>query len=209
MNGAEVKMGSWIEQGFDLYKKHIGVLLVPSLLAVVLSIVSIGILAGPMMVGMILIVFKLMSNAEAKPQPGDVFQGFNYFVHAFLFVLVWGLIGYVGQAILFLVPVLGLLLAPIFAICLGTAVMFGLFLIADRKAEFWPASMTSLDKVKANFVPFLLFNFVASVIGGIGAILCGIGVFLTLPIYICIVAVAYRDVFGAVGAPAVEPPPVA
>lgn len=209
MSGTDVKIGAWIEQGFDLYKKHIGVLLVPSLLAVVLSLVSIGILAGPMMVGMILIVFKLMSNAEARPEPGDVFQGFNYFVQAFLFVLVWGLIGYVGQAILLLVPILGLLLAPIFSICLGTAVMFGLFLIADRKAEFWPASMTSLDKVKPAFVPFLVFNFVASVLGGIGVLLCGIGVFLTLPIYICIVAVTYRDVFGAVAAPAAEPPPVA
>jgi hypothetical protein len=54
---------------------------------------------------------------------------------------------------------------------------------------------------------------VAGILGEIGVIACGIGVFLTLRLYFTILAVTYRDAFKDGAAPAapqkppVEPPP--
>ena len=83
--------------------------------------------------------------------------------------------------------------------------MFGMFLIVDKKMDFWPASMESINVVKTNFWPFLGFAVVAAIIGSLGAIACGIGVIFTLPIQGCILAVAYRAVFD--GAQVSEGPP--
>ena len=64
--------------------------------------------------------------------------------------------------------------------------------------DFWPASMESINIVKSNFWPFLGFAVVAAIIGSLGAIACGIGAIFTLPIQVCILAVAYRAVFNGV-----------
>jgi len=74
--------------------------------------------------------------------------------------------------------------------------MFGLYLIVDRKMSFWPASLASINLVKSNFFPFAGLMIVAGVLGYIGVIACGIGILVTLPLTVCIIAVAYRDLFG-------------
>jgi len=48
MEDAEVKFGEWIENGFRLYKENFATLVLASLIAVVLSAVTVGVLAGPM-----------------------------------------------------------------------------------------------------------------------------------------------------------------
>ncbi len=58
-----------------------------------------------------------------------------------------------------------------------------------------PASVESFNMVKRNFWPFLGFSIVSNLIGSIGAVACGIGVVFTLPIQICILTVAYREIF--------------
>ncbi len=79
--------------------------------------------------------------------------------------------------------------------------MFGLYLIVDKQMNFWPASQESIHTVKTNFWPFLGLSAVASVIGSIGAIAFGIGIVLTIPIQVCILAVAYQEIFDEAGQP--------
>lgn len=74
--------------------------------------------------------------------------------------------------------------------------MFGLYLIVDKQMNFWPASQKSIHTVKTNFWPFFGLAAIASIIGSIGALAFGIGVVLTIPIQICILAVAYQEIFG-------------
>ena len=67
--------------------------------------------------------------------------------------------------------------------------------------------------VKVNFWPLVGYYVVASLIGGAGAVVCGIGMIVTMPISWCLYAVAYRELTGSgrapaeAAAPAVEPPP--
>ena len=191
----DVKFGEWIQQGWELYKANIGVWIVASLLAIVISVATLGILSGPMMAGLAWMALVLVDRKEPKPQMGDVFKGFDYFLQSFLFCLVWGII-MLAISVVSLIPCIGPLVVIVFSIVLHTVLMFGLFLIVDKKMEFWPASMLSLNVVKPNFFPFLGLLVVAGLIGQVGAIACGIGVIVTMPIAVCILAVAYRNVFG-------------
>ncbi len=196
MDKAEVKFGEWIENGFNLYKDNLGLLILTSLIAVLISAASFGILAGPMSIGVLLITLSLLDKEEPKPEVGDIFKGFSYFLQSFLFILVWGVGLFVISFILNLIPCIGQVASICFIFAAQTFLMFGLFLIAEKNMDFWPASMDSFDKVKTNFWPFLALFIVANIIGCLGAIACGIGVVVTLPIFSCILAVGYRDLYG-------------
>ncbi|MCG2660178.1 MAG: hypothetical protein L6437_08045 [Kiritimatiellae bacterium] len=191
----DVKFGEWIQQGWELYKANIGIWIVASLLVIVISVATLGILSGPMMAGLAWMALVLVDRKEPKPQMGDVFKGFDYFLQSFLFYLVWGVI-MLAVSFVTLIPCIGTLVVIVVSIALNTALMFGLFLIVDKKMEFWPASMLSLNVVKPNFFPLLGLLVVAGLIGQVGSIACGIGVIVTMPITVCILAVAYRNVFG-------------
>jgi hypothetical protein len=196
MERVEVRFGDWIEGGFTLFKENAALLILSSLVVVILSSVTVGILAGPMMGGLMIITLRLYDKGEPQPEFGHVFKGFNYFLHTFLFVLVWGVLLFVASLILSLIPCIGQL-ASLFVVFVAEALLlFGLFLIVDRGMEFWQASIESYTRVKSNFWPFLGFTVLASVIGSIGFIICGIGIIVTLPIQVCILTVAYREVFG-------------
>jgi len=196
MQKVPVKFGEWIENGFNLYKENFKTLVMASIFAVVLSAVTVGILAGPMLAGLVLLTLELMTGKEPKPEAGQVFKGFDYFINSFLFVAVWGLGIFLASLIIGTFPVIGQL-ASLFAVYAAQAfLMFGLFLIVDRQMAFWPASLESINTVKTNFWPFFGLSTIAGIIGSIGVVAFGIGVVFTIPIQGCILAVAYREVYG-------------
>lgn len=193
----EVKFNEWIAGGFELFRANLGTLILATLVVVVLSGVTLSILSGPLFAGLFLMALALVDKKEPKPQVGDVFQGLQLFLPAFLFapvtMLVLGIVG----GILIRIPLLGKLLALAWHFGVGTLLMFTLFLIADRKMDFMTAVKESANRVKTNFWPFLGLFVVAGVIGGIGGVLFLVGLVVTLPIGICILAVAYRALYPA------------
>ena len=195
MQKINVKLGKWIEEGFNLYKNNFGTLVLASVIALVLSTITIGILTGPMIAGLIIVALQFLRKEEPKPEAGRVFKGFSYFLNSFLFMVIWGLSILIGSFILALFPVIGQLLSLFFAYSAQAFLMFGLYLIVDKQMNFWPASQESIQTVKTNFWPFLGLSAIASVIGSIGAIAFGIGIVLTIPIQVCILAVAYQEIF--------------
>ena len=196
MQKVQVKFSQWIEEGFSLYKKNFKTLALASIFAVVLGTVSFGILAGPLLAGLALIILELLDGKAPKPEAGKVFKGFDYFAHSFLFIVVWGVGIFIASIIAGILPVIGQLASLFIVYAAQAFLMFGLFLIVDRKMDFWPASLESINTVKTNFWPFFGLSVVAGVIGALGAIAFGIGIVFTIPIQGCILAVAYRDVFG-------------
>ncbi len=191
----DVQFGKWIEDGFRLYKSNFTTLILAALVLIILSGLTLLVLLPPLTAGFILLTLRMLDGESPPPGFGDIFNGFSCFFNALLFMLIWGGIIMAGVVLVGWIPVLGQLASLFFSYAVQTLLVFGMFLIADRQMGFWEASTTSMDIVKANFWPFLGLTIVASVIGGIGAIAFGIGVFLTLPINFCILAVAYRAVF--------------
>ena len=199
MQKVDVKIGKWLEEGFTLYKNNFATLVLASIIALALSTVTIGLLAGPMIAGLIIVTLQLLRKNEPKPDAGAVFRGFHYFLSSFLFMLVWGLAILLGSFILSIFPGIGQLLSLFFAYSAQAFLMFGLYLIVDKQMDFWPASQESIQTVKMNFWPFLGLSAIASIIGSIGAIAFGVGIVLTIPIQACIIAAAYQEIFSSRG----------
>ena len=192
----QVKFSEWIEEGFNLYRENFKTLVLASILVLVISTVTAGILAGPMLAGLAMLILDLWDNKLPKPEAGKVFKGFDYFVPSFMYIVVWGIGIFIMSAMVGVLPVIGQLAALFVAYGAQAFLMFGLFLIVDRQMEFWPASRDSIETVKANFWPIFGLSVVAGLIGSVGAIAFGIGVVFTFPIQACILTVAYRRVYG-------------
>ncbi len=195
-NNGGIKFSEWIQDGFALYKQSIGIWIGASALAVLISLVSFGLLAGPLMAGLSWMALAMADRKTPAPQVGDVFKGFDWFLQSFLFHIVWGILLMAVSFVLNFIFCIGTVLSIAVNVAVSTAIMFGLFLIVDRKLDFWPASLASWEAVKPRLFPMLGLYVVSAVIGLCGLIACGIGVIATLPIMVCILAVAYRDVFG-------------
>lgn len=188
-----IDIGDVLRKGFDLYKENVTTLLVATLLAYVIAVVTVGILAGPMAAGLVLVTLGLIDKRQPKPDIGEIFQGFTYFVPTLVFVILMIVAMLVGNFILALVPLLGLILPTLYVLALSTFTMFAVFNIVDRKLDVVPAIQASVDTVKANFWIFFGLNIVASVISSIGVVACGVGVIVTAPMYMCMIAVVYRQ----------------
>jgi len=157
MSNTEVKFGEWIERGFNLYKNNFGVVVLASLVAMALSVVTAGILSGPMAAGLVLITLQLIDGKDPKPEMGMVFKGFDYFLQSFLFFTVWGIGLFIVVTLVSIVPCVGQLVGLFIAWSVQALLMFGIFFIVEDKMEFWPASMKTYETVKSNLWPFLGF----------------------------------------------------
>jgi uncharacterized membrane protein len=208
MANGKIDISAMVSESIDLYKENFGLICVASLVAFVLGAFTCGILLGPLMAGLTLIILRVARKEEPKPEVGQVFKGFDFFLQSFLLTLVIGLIYVAASFVPFVGGLASILLAPL--------VMFAMCLLVDKKMEFWPAILASYEKAKNDYLSLLVLALLASLMSGIGAILCGIGVFLTLPFSVVVSVVAYRHLFEEAEAEAVpageapvEPPPVA
>jgi len=89
MPTSEVRVGAWVARGINLYKNNFVLLVATHFVAVMLSVVSLGVLAGPMFAGLYMICLRLVDATDPPPEVGDLFHGFQYFLQPFLFVSVW------------------------------------------------------------------------------------------------------------------------
>ena len=196
MPKVQVKFADWIEMGFNLYKDNLRTLVLATIFALVISTVTIGILAGPMIAGLALLILELKDKKAPKPEAGRIFKGFDYFLNSLLFVIVWGLAILIGSLILGIIPFVGQLASLFFVSAVQAFLMFGIFLIVDQRMDFQAASKDRINTVKTNFWPFFGVSATAGIIGSIGAVAFGIGIVFTIPIQGCLLAVAYREVYG-------------
>lgn len=189
-----IALGEWLSGGWQVYKENWALMSLATLIGGGLSIVTAGILAGPLLMGMFRMAFKTLRGE--RPEIGDLFNWRGRFLQAFLTALIFGAIylglGGIGNNNAFF----GLLSAGATPF-LVLMVAFTTSLIFER----------GLDVAKAiNQVARLVFSrdvfmwwvvglvFAAISLGGFFA--CGIGVLVTLPWMISASAVAYRDVYG-------------
>ena len=201
MEQVKVNLGEWFEKGFKLYRENMLTLISATLIALVLSVVSVGILTGPMVSGVLIITLAFLRRQHPKPEIFDVLKGLRFFVNAFVFVLVCGIVICAGSMILLMIPGIGHLVVFFFIYSAQAFLMFGPFLIVDQDMDFLHASIHSYNAVKGNFWSFLSVSAVAGVIGSIGCIAFGIGIVVTIPLQICILTVAYEAVLGNIQCP--------
>jgi hypothetical protein len=197
MNNASVDLGSVLSAGFEFFKRNFWILVLVNLVAAVISMLTIGILAGPMMAGVVMVTLALLDGRDPKPTVGDVFKGFEVFLPAFLYMIV--LIAITALANL-VIPGLSMIVSYV----LSALTVFSIFFIAEDRMDFWPAIVRSYNIVKDNFFIFFLIVLVAGLISSAGLLACCIGIVFTAPYYYCVLAIVYRKHFPAASVATVD-----
>lgn len=162
-------IGACVSAGISGLKNNPLTHIVATLLVMIIGNVSFGILAGPMMVGYMRLV--RIEDQGGKAEIGDVFKGFDDFVPALLAVLVGGIVVGVGFVLCVIPGLLIMALVPTAA-----------YLVAVGEKDGIEALKRAWAVVKENLLPSCLCSLVLAIIGSLGAILCGVGIVITMPI---------------------------
>jgi len=167
---------------------------VSTLLGALLSVVTLGILAGPILMGLFGMAFKTMRGE--RPEIGDMFKWDGRFLQAFLTGLIFAAIhfalgGLGSHSALF--ELLRLAVTPFLSLMLG----FTMSLITERRLDVVPAinQVAKMVFSKDAFMWWVVGLVFAAITGG-GVIACGVGILVTVPWMISASAVAYKDVYG-------------
>lgn len=200
-SGAEV--GTTFNRGLEVYKKNFVPLLVATLLAVVIGGITCGICAAPLFCGLFAMILTALRSPGTTLQIGDVFKGFQKFLPAFVSCLVIGVINSIVCSVLAVVPILGwIAIIVIGYAALPAVVLWAQLLVTDQDASIGDAILVPLKLLgDKRFWSIILVAFVACLLGSLGAVACGIGLFVTLPFAYCMVAAAYEEAY-AEGTPA-------
>jgi len=205
----------------DRYWLFLGITVVGILIA---GLVPLGILMGPMMCGIYLVLFQQMRGRPVEF--AMLFRGFDYFVESLLATLIQfvpifvllvpfyvffgiGLAGFVAHhrqagGTQDTAQIVGLLagvstfifVAIVVSFVIGILFAFTYPLIVDRKLKALPAIQTSMKAAMANFWPLLGLVLLNALLGMVGMFCCYIGAFLVTPVMLAGLAVAYRQIFG-------------
>jgi hypothetical protein len=190
-NQPHIALGDWLSGGWQVYKENWAVMSTATLLAAVLGTLSIGILAGPMLMGLFRMAFKTMRGE--RPEIGDVFNWQGRFLQAFLAFLVFVVVtgGLLKAGGFFLVLSL-IVVGPLAAI--GLALVLGL--IIERNMDIAPAINQVAGTIfTRDAIMWWVVGLVFYTLSGAGMIGCLLGSLITVPWMISASAVAYRDVF--------------
>lgn len=191
----ELKIGQWIQAGFNIYKENFLLLLVVNLLAGILSMVTLGLLAGPMVAGVILIQLRLLDKSEPKPEIGDLFKGFDFFLDSFLLVLANIVVSIIASLLAHIIfsTVFASLFLLVFNILLSVLFVFSMFYIVDKKMDCRQAVVTAFKALLPVFLPAILMVIIAEVISVVGILLFIVGIIVTFPLQISVLSVVYQD----------------
>ena len=212
-----IRISDWLSKAWETFTKSVGVHIVLALIVGLGSILTIGIIAGPLMCGWYYIILRQLREPDYQPEIGDIGKGFEVFGQSFLAWLIFFAISLVAGGIAAVlgavVPVIGQLIPAAAGWAIMALFLFVFPLIIDRRLAVGEAINQSIDKVKPEFWGFFGFAVLISVISLVGLAICGVGWVVAAPVTTIAVAIAYRDNFGEasiieLAAPAAPPPPV-
>lgn len=192
--GFEVNLGHCLGRAWDLLQKDFWPIVgVNALMIILLSLANgayVGLLLnGPLFGGAFFYCLKKVRRQSATMS--DAFAGFTLaFVQLFLASLVSGLL--IG---------VGLMFCILPGIYLLVAWKFAMPLVIERRLGFWEAMEVSRKVVSRNWWSMFGFGVVCGLINFGGALLCGIGLFVTWPLTLLAAAFLYEDIFGTTSNP--------
>lgn len=163
-NTSSMNFQSYLEDTYRIIKEEPIILILGGFVIQLLTLLSMGILAGPLVGGYFLVIIIYLRD-NRKPSFNDIFSGLQQFGNLFpyFFVMLIILVGFM------------LLILPGFLF--ATWWLYVLPLMADRKISFSEAMKLSMNKVNETgflmhfvflllitFIPMMLLNFLGTVI---------------------------------------------
>ncbi len=192
MNTGTLDMGVCFKKAFDVYKKNLGLLIGASFVASLLMSLTAGILTGPILAGLMVLVLKLVDGKD-NAAFSNIFESFDSFATTFLLCLAWGAAFYVAAMVLNLVPVIGFVAVLVLSGAFSVFLSFAIVRVVEKKEGFQAASKSAFELLKTNLWMLVAYGVLASIASSVGALACGVGVIVTMPIYFVLMAVAYRQ----------------
>lgn len=220
------------KEGWEIIKPHYWLVFGVTLVGILIGgTVPFAIVLGAMYCGIYIVIAQIMDGR--RPEFGDLFKGFNYFLQSLIATLIFvipvilftvvtwvtvaGLLvsmtdsrGRLDESAIFAVYGVLIVEGLIFAIvlsCIHVFIMFTYPLIVEYNLSGVDAFKLSARAGWSNLggvVGLILGQFI---IGFIGYLACGIGLYFTLPIMFAGVLVAYRKVFPRYIPGHLNPPP--
>ena len=188
----EVKIGDWLKAGWELFTKDWLKVSLSMLITGAVSIVTFGILGGPMAVGLYKCFIKKVKGEDYEL--GELFEGVKtQFLPAFVLAIAYIICGVILNMVLCLGSIFSLLAAPIF--------VYTLFELAVATETVEVGNLIELvkkvfSKLKPQYFMFVLWFFLVGIIGALGTVACCVGVFASMAIVYLAVTVSYAETFG-------------
>jgi len=187
-NGYEFRFGDYLSEGFELYKRNIGLFVGSSLiygLIVGLSaytFVGFILLAGPLTGGL----YRMIQNVdEGKPATiGDLFSDFGNLSNHIVGLLLVILLVFLGMLCLIL---------PGYYLAVALSMVFPCITLLGQ--DWRNALRISRKVIHKNWWWWFLFFIVNGFIAGSGIIAFGIGVIFTAPLQYIFNYVAFKHIF--------------
>ncbi len=202
------KFNDYLSNGYEFLKNNFGNVLVAFLLCIIMSIIP---FCGFLALGNF---YKYCRNLRMGRQasPGDIFNFDDFSAYFILQLIILGgvLLLYIPLFItmplaamanggepsagmpIFLIIYMIVLYIGIVIIALKAFYMIGLISLGGVR-DIKTAWQMSLTMSKGNLLSIFLFSLVVSILGQLGILACGIGVFLTLPFVHTSHYFAYED----------------
>lgn len=173
----------YFRRAFQIVASDPIIFVVGGIILQVLSLVTLGLMTGPAICGIVWITLKRYRGEEIEF--ADLFKGFESFGATFAAGLVFSLLLGAGT-ILLIVP----------GIILGALFCFVFPFIVDRDMPFAEAMNASrtLGAGRHDLLDRSFFFLLAILLGISGVVLCVVGLFFTWPLMWAVIAVAYADI---------------
>jgi hypothetical protein len=181
--GIKSDTGRWIGQGWETIQGDLGTFVLMTIVMLVINSVVPLLLHGATTVGFQAACKKKLRGL--KPEVGDLFEGFQFFVPSLIAHIVVSILVFFGM-IFVIIP--GLVVAAMFS--------FVFLFIFDKRMDFSAAMSASHAVVKQDYVGFTLFAIALILLNIAGALCLFVGLLVTIPMTYAAVTVAYRDVVG-------------
>jgi len=199
-NGYEFKMGTYIERGWEIVKKNLGLMIGFTILYLIITsisslsgnsgsalsvVVSLGVyfITPALTAGFYIFIQRTEKNEH--PTFGLFFKGFDFFLPLFLVSFIGGIL-----------TVIGLILLVIPGIYLAVAFSMGSLFVVFYKLDFWQSLESSRKIVSKRWWSFLLFFIVLFAINVAGLLALGVGILITIPLTFAAIYAAYDDIVG-------------
>lgn len=176
----ETAISETLSRSWDVFKEDFVLYLLATLVAFLVGTVTLGLLAAPMAIGVIMIVKRKIAG-DTSVAVGDIFQGFGKLVPALLASIVIA-IGVALGTVLLVLP--GLFVAFV------TAYTF--HVMAYEDAGMVESIQRSIRLTLDNALFALVILVIAGVINSIGAAVA-IGGLVTAPFSVVMLTVAYEE----------------
>jgi hypothetical protein len=180
MDRPGLDIGAVFKHGWRRFVDDIGALLLATLIAIGLTVVSLGILGGPLVAGLYSMVIGRVRDGR-RPRVGDIFSGFDRF---------WSYFG-AGLALFVLIGLASLTI--IGGVVLATIWIYVFPLMVDRGMGLGQAMGASLDIVRESFWEHLALVILFAIISAVAE---GPLVLLSTPFIMAATGVAYFEAQG-------------